>query len=248
MTGNGDEPGHPRFILGLHAGDIDAIRRSPEAFSTLRDPDIRVVELPLHHADTLARRLYDAELLRRGEVLMRNPFDRDEYLSLTGAAEQLALAKFNALSMFCALLGVRAVRVEQIERVDESGRTEQTVNLSAVNLEGGRTDEVMFRMLRSIRHETEFEPREPDLDAAEAFLRSSGLAADATATAIVKLCRAGARLTTLKQNVNLTSEARHSMERFWRISFPAELGELNPVFRGEGRLEKEYSLSLVIEF
>jgi hypothetical protein len=239
---------NPRFVLGLTAGDIDTIMRSPVDSGTLRDPDLRIVRMPVQEADELIRSLEGSELLRVGEVLMRSPFDRSEYINLSNAPSQVALVKFNLMTLLCSLLGAKSIRLEQLEKISTTGNFETRLNFSALNFESGITNEEVLTMVNSIAHNVTFSGGSPDLAAAEELLGKAGLTRDITFRSLIELRRANNSVQTMSQRLNLTSEVRSSLEMFSKIRFPVKLGEIYPALNTKTHTVSEYTLSMTVEF
>ena len=175
------------------------------------------------------------------------PFDENNFINITEAPEQIALAKFLTLSLFCSHLGAKSIRVEQIERIGESGKAEAKYNFSALNFEGSSQDEVMHKMVRSITQFATFAGGDPHFEIAQELIERSGVS-DITFSSLLEMRRAPNQVQRVEQNFSLTKEVRTSLDRLRKVHFPEQLGELSRTISEVAQRTSEYAISIVIEF
>lgn len=188
-------------------------------------------------------------LLVPGQVLVQNPYLPDRYVPLVNATADIAATKHHLFTAFCHLLGARRVSVVQVEVVTEDGTTTFKAKGGRLGFGGdgsAKYDEVR-RLGQQMQITAESSGGEPDLDAADAFLRRHRLAGDQHLASLLEMRRhPGNALKKHVVTLSLTDQAKTNLKVAAKLKAPTFSFSAD-IERATSR-SFEFNLTLEVEF
>ena len=188
------EPSTSRAVLVLNIDDIELLRYERGFGSLWLNDEVHFLQLPLPANSPVPRGV--GSRVRRGDVLIQNPYDDDLYEPAATAPTQFARAKLRYVSQLCQLLGARKVSVSEVvehersEGVKVSGKLGMSIVPYGSGKVQGKYDSsfsVMEALSGSIADE--FEGGSLDILKAENLLMRTGLSGDPDVRALLELCK-----------------------------------------------------------
>jgi hypothetical protein len=248
-----DDPGSRKAVVVLSDFEIEKCGYAPGAAKILLDDEAYVVRYPVELGDSPPRALeniIDANLLRKGAVLVQSPFDSDTYEDAELAPQRFALAKHMYFSTFCMLLGARGVEVDQLDLRTRTSRS--SIDFKAERMGAGGEVDVVHEDLARFRAEMslcdKFAGGDPDLQAAEGLLRRTHLWSDANMRTLLEMRGTMSnRLLERKLVLSLSSEAKSNLSVSARLNLPT-IVDVSGGYERAISEEQEYSLTVVVRF
>lgn len=257
VMATGSFPSDPRCrraILVLNRHDFERCAYEPDgARSLLAEDELHVMELPPSSqgsAPVPVQNLVDAGLARPGALLIQSPYESDTYEDASVAAQRFALAKHMFFSRFCMHLGAKEVSVEQIDLRTSMGKTSLDLKAgrSGVSAEIAVEGEELERFRAQMQLHDVFEGGGPDLEAAEALLRRTGLLSDPSMRSLLDMRRDSAnQLLTRRLTLSLSSEAKSRLSVAARLKVPAYV-KLSADYERVTREQYDYTLVVNVRF
>lgn len=247
------DPGNRKAVLVLRDHDIEKCSYERGAAQVLRDEEVYILQWPLRaerESSTALQHIVDAGLARPGHMLVQSPYNAEIYEEATLASQRFAIDKHMYFSELCKHLGAKEVLVEDIQ---EGSRSEECgVDLGAGRLGttaqvGGKLDRLTkLRAQMSLRDE--FEGGAADITAAEELLRRTGLLADPSMSALIKMRQGGRnQLKTRQLMLSLSTETKSNLKVVGRFKVPAFL-KLSAEYDRVVEEQKDYILIVTVRF
>ncbi len=194
--------------------------RAPELF---QDPGTLVVQYPLPPAIAaipVVRRAAADQLVRPGELLLRNPI-RDRLVEAARVYEDTAVEKALAFLEVCRELGAREVKYETDRESTRTGRATGQADLRAgfgplgAEVTGSGVSAAAERIKQRITAEANYEPRRRIwpfsgnvAERAQAKAKECGIATDTVVESLMRQARGGGRLSgSLRLTLDISTEA-----------------------------------------
>lgn len=132
-------PDERRVIVPLDEPALHQCNASLKGRRMLADPEVMVVDLPLHdhqaeHPHGAVAGLIASGRIRNQEVLIMSPLYKDRYLSLEGAPDEVTLEKLLLTIHLCKELGASEVTITEARR--RSARQTLDLQISATEPRG----------------------------------------------------------------------------------------------------------------
>ena len=246
-----DEPHRRKTVLVLNQQDIDALRFEEGGADLLLNEEVYILPSSLKKSNPVVQDLIDNGLIQPGAVLIQSPFDKNIYEKSTQAVERFALAKYLHFSTLCMNLGAREVKVEQIE-------LKNTEDRKIVSLQGGLSmkgigdikieDKEVASFYDKLTLHDKFQGGPPDVQAAEEYLKRTGLSGDDAMRALIDLRRNPNNLLTSRElRLNMTSEVKRNFNVLANLNIPAYLS-LEADYDRHVREETEFTLTVKVDF
>lgn len=213
------------LILGRH--DFERCEYDPAGAETLTDDEIFVLSYPVQVGSDTPDNLKSIlrhNSARPGELLVQSPFDVNEYAPVAVASERFALEKHMNVSKLCQLLGAKSFRVEQIDLRTSSGSAsfDLKASKSAFSATGNVRREDLETFKNQMTIDMIFQGAPPDINAADALLRQTGLWSDPKLRALVDMRRSQANaLLSHKIVISLSSEIQSNLQVVARAKIPS---------------------------
>ena len=239
-----------KALLVLDQSEIDRCRYEDGGSDLLLNEEIHILEFPVRGSQKVIQDIVGEDLVRRGAVLVQNPFDKDRYEDVEKAEERFALARHLHFSIFCMHLGAREVRIEQIQLSKTSGT-------KTWKIEGGikgKTGEVdveqdglaVFRS--KLKLVDTFEGGQADVKAAEELLRRTKLLGDPNMSGLLDMRRSESnQLKSRTLTLNLSSETKRNLSVIGRLKVPPFI-KLEADYKRVVQEQSEYTLTVEVRF
>lgn len=246
-----DEPHHRKTVLVLNQQDIDALRYEEGGADILLNEEVYIHPSSLKESNPAVQDLIDSGLVQPGAVLIQSPFDKNIYENSIQAVERFALAKYLHFSTLCMNLGAREVTVEQIE-------LKNTEDRKIVSLQGGLSmrgtgdikieDKEVASFYDKLTLHDKFQGGPPDVQAAEEYLKWTGLSGDDAMRALIDLRRNPNNLLTSRElRLNMTSEVKRNFNVLANLNVPAFIS-LEANYDRHVREQTEFTLTVKVDF
>lgn len=239
-----------KAILVLDQSEIDRCRYEDGGSNLLLNEEVHVLKLPVQDPQKIIQDIVDRGMVRRGAVLVQSPFDKDKYEDVTEAEELFALRKHMYFSTFCMYLGVREVRIEQIQ-LSKASET-KTWNVEGDSIKGsgqisGERDELdAFRSQLTLVDT--FEGGQANLEAAEEWLQQKRLLGDPNMSGLLDMRRSESnKLKSRTLTLNLSSETKRSLGVIGKLRFPPFI-QLKADYKRIVQEQSEYTLTVKVRF
>jgi hypothetical protein len=237
-----------RVLVIVDEHDLERLQYEGGA-NVLLDGDSWVINAESPPEDALVTALDEMNLLVPGQVLVQNPYLPDRYVPVLCASADIAASKHHLFTAYCHLLGAKRVTVTQVEVVTDQDST-------TVKAEGGRLgfggsgslkSEELRRLAQQMSINAEASGAEPDLDAAEAFLRRHRLTGDQHFVSLLDMRRhQGNSLRKHTMTLALSDQTKTNLKIAAKLKAPT--------FSFSADIERatshsvEFNLSLEVEF
>ncbi len=248
-----DEPHRRKTVLVLDQQDIDALRYEAGGADLLLNKDVYTLSSSLEEwsLNPIVQDLIDSGLVQPGTVLIQSPFDKNVYENSIQAVERFALAKYLHFSTLCMNLGAREVTVEQIE-------LKNTEDRKIVSIQGGLSmkgtgdvkieDKEMASFYDKLTLHDKFQGGPPDVQAAEEYLKRTGLSGDDAMCSLIDLRRNPNNLLSSRElRLNMTSEVKRNFNVLANLNMPAYLS-LEAGYDRHVREQTEFTLTVKVDF
>ena len=237
----------------LERKDIVALQYEEGCDDLLNNGELFLLDPQTDQTAPAVRMLFSRELVVPGATLVQSPFDPDSYEEVSVAADQFAIVKFHCFSQFCALLGARKVRVEEIQ---EQAKTEHSRYRgeakaryggtdSEVGIDVSKKDPDRFRRQSSLKDE--FEGGRPNLDEAQGFLRTRGLSNDQVMLGLLEAVGSENKITSRELELDMSIDTQKCFDMMARISVPKFLG-LQADIHKESRVRRQLRWTVSVKF
>ena len=246
------DPSKRRVILILDEYAIETCGYTPNAGHIFNDNEAYVLPYPTCPQEDIPalHNIIDANLLHPDAMLIQSPYDTDIYENAENAAQKFGVAKHIYFSNLCMHLGAKEVNVEQITLKTHSGKVSCTVQGERMGVGvGGTIETEELEKLRSqMSYRDRFAGGIPNVKAAEALLRQTGLLGDANMRSLLDMRRSSSnQIIARKIELNISSEAKNNLRIAGRIGVPNTI-KLSAECRRNIEEAHEYTLILEVIF
>lgn len=185
----------PRSVLVVGDEEYERISHTPEAVDSLQHAEAMIIpysSTPIANralVESVRELIRSADQLASDALLIRNPYERDAYVSASDSIQTLAVAKYHHLAVVASLLGATTMSLEKtaVEKSDQSLRGRLSLGVKGLGVMGRAAAEIRSALQEQLQLKTVFPGSEPDRDEALAYIREHGLAADKSFTSLVAL-------------------------------------------------------------
>lgn len=241
---------NPTTVLVLRASEIDALDATPHGAKLLIRPDVAVLRHPAEAGSDLAERLDREGLLAPGTLLVQSPFDPHHYEPLDRASDVFSLHKYALISLYCAQLGARELRVEEVAltRTKSESVASATVTVGAGNSARVDVEDQQLReFTASLSLRDVYAGTEPDLAAAEATLSRYRLTRAPMLAGLLALRASSNPIRVRTLCVNLTSECSSRL-RVAAGLLVASGVSVDAAYNHAVNNQSQYRLTVTVEF
>lgn len=245
-------PGRPKeliFILGEQ--EISRLEYDGSGRNLLSNEDVLIISIDSSRPSKILSKIKYRGLFRRGIVLIKSPYDDENYEEITNAAYEFAVEKYMYFSQFCNLLGAKEVTVQRLDKITkkEMKSLEFIANLPAGQQEILAKDKELSKIHSQIHIRDVFEGGVANVDGAEALLHKKKLLGDSTMNSLLEIRRQVANPISSRQlTLNLSKETKRIIEIAGKIRPPQFLSEVTTNFETVEKNLAEYSLTLQVTF
>jgi len=241
------------MVLDQH--DLDRCEYEPHASKLLLDDEAYILSVPIGRQDPIPaalQNIIDSDLARAGKMLVQSPFDHDCYVEAECAAQSFALAKHLHFSIVCKILGAKEVRVEQINlrtsKSSMSANCEGMILVNGIPVYGTATgeSESLQRLRAQLTLSNKYAGGEPDVEAAEQYLRCFRLFGDMSMRSILEMRRGSNQLIEHKLVLSLSNEAKSNLKVAARLMVPAV--SLSAKFSRVVEDGHDYTITVLVRF
>ena len=243
-----------KALLVLDQSEIDRCRYEDGGSDLLLNEEIHILEFPVRGSQKVIQDIVGEDLVRRGAVLVQNPFDKDRYEDVEKAEERFALARHLHFSDFCMHLGAREVRIEQIQLSKTSGtktwNVEGGIKVKTVGADvGADVEQDGLAVFRSkLKLVDTFEGGQADVKAAEELLRRTKLLGDPNMSGLLDMRRSESnQLKSRTLTLNLSSETKRNLSVIGRLKVPPFI-KLEADYKRVVQEQSEYTLTVEVRF
>lgn len=247
------DPYRRKVVLVLSEHDLERCAYEPHAAQALLDEETYVLPFPSRsdeNSPAALQNIIGAGLARPGAMLVQSPYEPDCYVDAKSATQRFALEKHMHFSLLCSFLGAKEVTVEQVDLRTRNGKTSMDVQAGRkmVSADLAIQNEELDRFRAALQLHDEFAGGAPDLAAAEALLRRTGLRSDASMSSLLDMRRnPNNNLLSRKLTLSLSSEAKHNLHVVVRLNLPPFL-EASSDYKKILKEDQEYTLTVVVRF
>lgn len=215
MTNADSKTVRPRTVLVADESLYLRIAQDPENVRLLDDTDAMIVPFrgrpEINEADVNAVRalLDETGRLVPSALLIRNPYEADDYEVAEDAMEAFSIAKYHAFANVSRLLGASEVRFLDARAETEHADWQSKVAalLPAGSGEAEATREVVKKIEDRLSGRLQFEGGPPQPDAARDYLRRSHLLRDPVLRSLVDMRTGENLITAYEFTLSATREA-----------------------------------------
>ena len=240
-----------RIVMVLERKDIVALQYEEGCDDFLNNGELFLLDPQTDQTAPAVRILFSRELVVPGATLVQSPFDPDAYEEVSKAADQFAIVKFHCFSQFCALLGARKVRVEEIQ---EQAKAEHNRRRGGAKNGGtgsrartGSDKKDLDRFRRQYSLKDEFEGGRPNLDEARGFLRTTGLSNDQVMLWLLNTVRSENKITSRELEFDMSIETQKYFDIMAKINVPKFLGLQADIYK-KSRVRRQLRWTVSVEF
>jgi len=247
-------PAHRKVIFVLSKDDIIALESNAAGNKLLMNEEVYI--MPSHSSDPSPeeKNIIAQGLVTAGTVLIQDPFDKNKYHLESESIKQIAQRKWLKFSTLCGHLGARKIEIKSIRVQDENGDFEFDLEGGVPILVKGQLNtqkKSHYSFLESMFLKVGFEGGNPDIDAANKFIKNNGLTQENFIDALLnqsQLSNNKQKEFTLK--LDLTNEVHQKFKILAGIS----IRNLRVPISLEGRYTKntykktKYTLSISVKF
>lgn len=237
------------FILGEE--EIRRLEYESSGRGLLSNEDILVISIDQPSSAKIINNIKLRGLFRRGVVLIKSPYEDENYEEIADAAYGFAIEKYMYFSQFCNLLGATEVVIQKIDKITKRGKKslDLLAKLPSGQQEFKAEDKELSKLHSQIHIKDVFRGGEPKLDEAESLLRKKKLLGDATMYSLLEIRRQAASPILARQlTLNLSKETKRIIEIAGKIRPPKFLSEITASFESAEKNLAEYTLTLEVKF
>lgn len=216
-------PAKRRVLVMVDEHELERLEYEGGA-KVLFDNESCVVNVEDPPSSTIIDDLEGMNLLAPGQVLVQNPYLPDRYVPLVTATADIATSKHHLFTEFCFLLGAKSVAIEQLEEISGAETKVFKAKAGGWGTSGklSAEHEQTKRLAQQLKVNASYSGGEPDLEAAEQFLRRHRLLGDQHLESLLGMRRhKGNSVLEHKVNISLTDEARTNLKVAAKLSTPA---------------------------
>lgn len=245
------DPKRRRALVILSRSDFDGLSHREGGAGLLYSDESIAVAWPYEVESPVVQALTERGLLRAGAVLLQSPFDPNDYVDAADATTEFAIAKHLHFCRVCQHLGARRVKAEQREVITEKGRVVAQLDVAAPVAMGTAkgTDDRYSKFDASLRVEVTADGGEPNIEGALDYVRRYGLGSDRLITDLIESARIKTNRTKSQQlTIQLSTEAKRSLEVATRIAVPAYLTAVEANLKVVREQKSEFSVTVRVDF
>ena len=236
------------FILGeeeIRNLEYDSIGRK-----LLSNDDILVISIDKPGSTKTVANIKLRGLFQRGLVLIKSPYEDENYEEITNAGYGFAIEKYMYFSQFCNLLGAKEVTVQRLDKIMKTGS--KSLEFLAKLPPGQQKllvkDEELRKFESSIHLKDNFQGGEPKLVEAESILRDKKLLGDVALRSLLEIRQQSNLISARQLTLNLSKETKRIIEIAGKIKPPKFLSEIVASFEYVEKNLAEYTLTLEVKF
>ena len=184
-----------RAILVLSNTDLEDFIEQPGGYDIIQNRQISLLDISTQENDPLVEKLRkdSGNLLNPGSLLIQSPYNPSEYQLVDKAYSNFSIEKFHHFTSLCSYLGATEVLIEKIEI--ETKNKETLFEGALETLQAGGKLAVEKKSIREISKilqiKSEFDPVQPNIEAAEAHLGKYRLRGDISMKSLIDQRRFG---------------------------------------------------------
>lgn len=234
--------------------DPDKIKRlelDDSGRKLLRSKDVRIVRYDPQNKNEFQEYLDSRGLYQRNSVLIRSPYDKDNFQQSADAQLAFAIEKYMCFTLFCGLLGAKEVYVEQIVEENSLGKVNYDLRANSLEAKGNLSYEnSQVGMLKSrIESHHIFTGGRPQIIEAEDLLRTRRLLGDGSMKSLLEMRRQEINpIQSSKLNIKLSTESKNILKAVGNIEFPLYLTDLAGEMNRHRERTSDFTLTVTVNF